>query len=307
MTASVVFSWRYFDETGPLYHVLLLVFLGAVEGFALSGDLFNLFVFLELMTVPAIALTGYGEEPGPLQGALNFGIVNSFGAFFLLFGIALLYGRTGALNLAQIGRALDRGRVDGLVLVAFLLVTAGFLVKAGLVPFHFWLSDAYAVAPIPVCVVLSGVMSDLGLHAIARIYWPSFSGVFAADAGSLRAILVGAGVLTALVGGTMAFFQRDLKRLLAFVTIGHVGIFLAGIGLLTARALAGTTLYVLADGFVKGGLFLAVGILLRRARDGDELRLRGKGGVAQWPGWPSCWAGSGLPGCRRSGHFRAAR
>jgi multicomponent Na+:H+ antiporter subunit D len=276
-TASVVFSWRYFDETGPLFYVLLLVFLGAVEGFALSGDLFNLFVFLELMTVAAIALTGYGDEPGPLQGALNFGIVNGVGAFFLLFGIGLLYGRTGALNLAQIGRSLAGGRADGLVLVAFLLVTAGFLVKAGVVPFHFWLADAYAVAPAPVCVLYSGVMSDVGLHAVAKVYWPVFSGPLADHATALRAILVTLGVAGALLGGAMAFLQRDLKRMLAFVTIGQIGIGLVGIGLLTVPSLAGMTLYVVSDGLVRGSLLLVVGILVRRLRSCDELRARGQG------------------------------
>ena len=277
MTASIVFSWRYFDETGPLFHVLLLVFLGAVEGFALSGDLFNLFVFLELMTVAAIALTGYGDEPAPLQGALNFGIVNGIGAFLLLFGIGLLYGRTGALNLAQIGRSLAGGRADGLVLVAFLLVTAGFLVKAGVVPFHFWLADAYAVAPAPVCVLYSGVMSDLGLHAVAKVYWPVFSGPLAAHAPALRAILVALGVASALLGGMMAFLQRDLKRMLAYVTIGQIGIGLVGIGLLTARSLAGTTLYVVSDGLVRGSLLLVVGLLVRRLKSCDELKARGAG------------------------------
>ena len=303
MTASFVFAWRYFDEVGTLFHVLMLIFLAAMSGFALSGDLFNMFVFFELMSVCAFALVGYAiEQRAPLQGAINFAVTNTVGALLLLFGIGLVYGRTGALNLAQIGRV-AQGPPDGLLVVAFTLLLAGFLVKAGAVPFHFWLSDAYAVAPIPVCVVLSGVMSDLGLHAIARIYWPGFSGAFAADIGALRAILVGAGVLTALVGGTMAFFQRDLKRLLAFVTIGHVGIFLAGIGLLTAQGLAGTTLYVVADGFVKGGLFLAVGILLRRAADGDELRLRGKGGVAPMAGVAFLLGGLGLASLPPFGTF----
>src|SRR2546423_3395215 len=176
MAASVAFSWRYFDETGPLFHVLLLVFLGAVEGSAFSGDLFILFVCLELMTVVAIALTGYGDEPAPLQGALNFGIVNGIGAFLLLFGIGLLYGRTGALNLAQIGRSLAGGRADGLVLVAFLLVTAGFLVKAGVVPFHFRLSAAYAGAPPPGCALYSGGMSHPRLDAVAEGYLALLSG-----------------------------------------------------------------------------------------------------------------------------------
>jgi multicomponent Na+:H+ antiporter subunit D len=280
-TASFIYGWRYFDEVGTLYHVLMLTFLGAMGGFVLSGDLFNMFVFFELMTVSAFALVGYQvHSAAPLQGAIVFAVTNAVGSFFLITGIALLYGRTGALNLAQIGRTLQGTGTSGLVVVAFALLLAGFLIKAGAVPFHFWLSDAYAVAPIPVCVLLSAVMSDLGLHAIARIYWPAFSGVFSADAASLRALLIGIGMLTCLVGGTMAFFQRDLKRMLAFVTISHVGVFVCGVGLLTARGLAGTTLYVIGDGFIKAALFLAVGILVYRLGDGDELRLRGRGSDA---------------------------
>src|ERR687887_1776857 len=303
MTASFVFAWRYFDEVGTLFHVLMLIFLSAMSGFALSGDLFNMFVFFELMSVCAFALVGYAiEHRAPLQGAINFAVTNTVGALLLLFGIGLIYGRTGALNLAQIGRALH-GPPDGLLAVAFALLLAGFLVKAGAVPFHFWLSDAYAVAPIPVCVVLSGVMSDLGLHAIARIYWPSFSGVFAADGAALRGIFVALGLLTAFVGGVMCFFQRDLKRLLAFLTISHVGIFLVGIALLSARGLAGTTVYVVADGLVKGTLFLAVGILVRRAKSGDELRLRGLGRIAPLAGIVFVAGGLALAGLPPFGPF----
>lgn len=304
MTASFVFAWRYFDEVGTLFHVLMLVFLSAMCGFALSGDLFNLFVFFELMSVCAFALVGYAiDHPAPLQGAINFAVTNTVGALLVLFGLALVYGRTGALNLEQIGRVLEGHGPEGLLVVAFALLLAGFLVKAGAVPFHFWLSDAYAVAPIPVCVVLSGVMSDLGLHAVGRIYWPAFSGVFAADAGSIRGVLVGCGVLTALVGGAMAFFQRDLKRLLAFVTISQVGVFLVGLGLLTARGLAGTALYVLAGGFLKGGLFLAVGILVRRVGDGDELRLRGRGRGAPLAGVAFLLGALGIAGLPPFGVF----
>ena len=277
-TASFVYAWRYFDEAGTLFHVLMLSFLGAMCGFALSGDLFNMFVFFELMTVSTFALVGYQvRSTAPLQGAITFAVTNAIASFFLLTGLALVYGRTGALNLAQIGRALEGNGTNGIVIVAFVLLLAGFLVKAGVVPFHFWLSDAYAVAPIPVCVLLSAVMSDLGVHAVARIYWPAFSGVFHADVSSLRAVLVAMGVLTTLLAAAMAFLQRDLKRMLAFVTISHVGVFLCGIGLFTARGLAGSTLYVIGDGFVKAALFLAAGILVRRLGDGDELRLRGRG------------------------------
>jgi multicomponent Na+:H+ antiporter subunit D len=278
-TAALIVSWDYFDERVPQhFHVLMLVFLGAMCGFALSGDLFNMFVFFELMSVAAFALTGYRiEQPSALQGAINFAVVNSIGAFLLLTGIALLYGRTGALNLAQIGQVLSRGRADGLVIVAFTLLVVGFLTKAGAVPFHFWLSDAYAVAPAPVCILFAGVMSDLGLHAVARTYWDGFSGVLGGDAEAVRAVLVGLGLATALVGAVMAFVQASLKRMLAFVVIGHVGAFLAAIGLLSAAGLAGATVYVVADGLVKGAVFCAVASVACRLGHTDERVAHGRG------------------------------
>lgn len=110
MTAALVFSWRYLEVASSLFHALMLIFLGAMVGFCLTGDLFNSFVFFELMGVSAYGLTGYRVEEGrPLQGAFNFAVSNSIGGLFILTGIGLLYGRTGALNLAQIGDGLARG------------------------------------------------------------------------------------------------------------------------------------------------------------------------------------------------------
>jgi multicomponent Na+:H+ antiporter subunit D len=231
------------------------------------------------MSASAFALCGYKtEEPGPLQGALNFAVTNTVGGFLALSGIGLLYGRTGALNMAQIGNSLH-GRADTLVIVSFLLIMCGFLVKAAIVPFHFWLADAHALAPTPVCVLFSGVMVELGLYAVMRVYWTIFAGSFAESAGGLRLILVGAGVLTALLGGVMCFAQRHLKRLLAYSTISHMGVMLIGFGLLVPVGLAGTHLYMLAHAMVKSALFLCSGILLHRYGTIDELELRGCGRI----------------------------
>jgi multicomponent Na+:H+ antiporter subunit D len=277
VTAALVFSWRYFDEVGTLFHVLMLVFLGAMSGFALSGDLFNMFVWFELMSVAAYALTGYRvEESSPLQGAINFGVTNSIGSFCILFAIGLLYSRTGALNLAQLGHALSGHRADGLVVAAFALLVGGLLVKAAVVPFHFWLADAHAVAPTPVCVLFSGIMVELGVYGVARVYWTVFAAVPQTHGPGFRAILLGFGAVGALVGATMCFLQRHLKRLLAYSTISHAGIFLIGIALLSAKGLAGSGVYVLSHGLLKGALFLCVGILLNQLSSVDELKLRGK-------------------------------
>jgi multicomponent Na+:H+ antiporter subunit D len=278
MTCSLVYAWRYFEETSQHYHALMLVFLTGMVGFAFSADLFDLFVFFELMGVCAFALTGYDvARPGPIQGAINFAVTNSIGGFLIVIGIALLYGRTGGLNLAQIGETVAGTPPNGLAVAAFAVLISGFLVKAGAVPFHFWLPDAYAVAPATVGVLLSGVMSDLGLHGIERVYWLVFSDGLGSGAGSVRAVLVGVASVTSLIGAVMAFLQSNLKRMLAFVTVSQVGVALAGIALLTAPALAGASVAVVAQGLTRGGLFLAVGLVLHELGHDDELLLRGRG------------------------------
>jgi multicomponent Na+:H+ antiporter subunit D len=275
---AFVFSFRYFRVVGPLFHTLMLLFLAGAMGFSLTGDLFNLFVFFELVSVSAYALTAYDiEEEGPLTGTLNFAVTNSIGAFLILTGIALVYARTGALNMAQIGEALAGEEPDGLVIGAFTLMTVGFFTKAAIVPFHFWLADAYSVAPTPVCLLLSAAMSELGLYALVRVYWTVFSGALDDVAEAVTIVLLVAGALTAVVGAVMCFSQRHLKRMLAFATISHVGLFLIGIALLEPEGLAGTAIYVMADGAIKASLFVGVGVIQHRYASVDELALRGRG------------------------------
>jgi multicomponent Na+:H+ antiporter subunit D len=277
VTAAMVFSWRYFQRVGTFYHTLMLTFLAGMTGFCLTGDIFDLFVWFELMGVSAYALTAYRpEERGPLQGALNFAITNSVGAYLSLSGIAVIYGRTGALNMAQIGQDIARHRPDGLVVVAFLLIIAGLLIKSAIVPFHFWLADAHAVAPTPVCVLFSGVMVELGLYGVARVYWSMF-GQALGHRTVITSAFLALGLLTAVVGALFCFRERHLKRLLAFSTISHAGMFLTGFALLTPLGLAGAALYVAGHALVKASLFLCVGIVLHRLGSVNETTLHGQG------------------------------
>jgi multicomponent Na+:H+ antiporter subunit D len=281
-TAALTFSWRIFEAVRTLHHGLMLVFLAGIVGFCLSGDLFSMFVFYELFSVAAYALAGYRTtDPGSVRGALNFAITNSVGAILLLGGIALLYGRTGALNLAQLGQSLATGPADRLVVVAFLLLTVGFFVKAAVVPFHFWLADAYALAPTVVGVLFAGVVSELGLYAVARVYWTVFSAPLA-ETGGLRGVMLLGAVTTALVGGVMCLLQHHLARMLAYATVSHVGLTLAGFALLGPAGAGGAVLYLVADGMVKGSLFISVGIIDHHLHDVDERRLAGRGRHLPW-------------------------
>jgi multicomponent Na+:H+ antiporter subunit D len=276
--AGLVVSLQQVDTASHLFHALVLLCLAGMVGFCLAGDLFTIFVFFELMGVSAYALSGFRvAERAPLEGALNFAITNSLGSLLLLAGIGLLYGRTGALNLAQMGSALADRRPDALVAVAFALVVCGFFVKAAIVPFHFWLADAYAVAPTSICLIFAGALSELGLYGAARVYFTVFSGALDGHEEAIRDLLLALGLLTALVGAVMCAGQRHLKRLVAFATVAHMGILLCGVALLDGAGLTGVAIFVVGDGLVKAGLFVAVGALEDRRGSVDEHALYGRG------------------------------
>lgn len=284
-TTAALYSYRYAPGVDGKYYALLLLFLAGMTGFAFTADLFDLFVFFELMGAAAYALTGMRvEDPTAVQGALNFGVVNSLGAYLSLFGVGLVYARTGQLGLPQLRQALDhQHRLDALVVVGFVLVVTGFLVKAAAVPFHFWLADAHAVAPAPVCTLFSGIMVPLGVYATFRVWWVVFSGVV--PAGDVRRALIVLGVLTAVVGTVMCVGQHHVKRLLAYSTIGHVGLFVCALALMTPAGTAGALLYLLGHAGAKGALFLLAGIMLERYGSVDERRLFGRGRRARIVPW----------------------
>lgn len=294
-TSALVFSCHHFLAVRTYYHTLMLLFLASLQGFTLTGDLFNMFVFFELMGVAAYALTGYKiGESGPLEGALNFAVMNSLGGLMVLMGLALLYAQTGGLNLAWMGAVLEGRPPGAAVPVAFMLLAVGFLVKGAVVPFHFWLPDAHAVAPTPASILFSGIMVQVGLYAVARVYWVVFSTVL--NPAPLQLIFIGVSVATALLSAVMACLQRHLKRLLAYSTVSHSGIMLCGLALLDRRALEGTLLYIAGHGFIKGALFVGTGILVYHHRSVDEKELHGKSRRLKSAGLLFCLAGLALAG-----------
>lgn len=279
--ATFVFAWGYFDHIHAHFHVLMLLFLAAMIGFCLTRDLFNLFVWFELMGIAAFALTAYPLGKSSLEGAFNFTITNALGSFLMLAGVGLLYARTGTLDFVTMGHIIASVPPDPVIAGGFCLIAAALLTKAAIVPFHMWLSDAHAVAPSPVSVIFSGVMVSLGLFGLLKLV----AIVFVGDAQVMMLVHVGLfwlGFATALIGGLMAWAQRHLKRLLAFSTISHLGIMLTAVASVSAVGTEGFLIYLVGHGLVKGTLFMIAGIFLARFDSVDELELYGEG-RRMWP------------------------
>jgi multicomponent Na+:H+ antiporter subunit D len=262
--ASLLFMWQHYETSGPHLQMMTLIFLGALSGFVLAGDLLTMFVFLELMGISSYIMTAFKvQDAAPLQAAFNVAVASTLGTFLFLLGAVLTYALAGTPNLAQVAERLRELEASPALATAFALLLAGLAVKAGLVPFHFGHADSHTTAPAPQAGLFSALLLQTVLFGLARILHVMMQAP-EVDASALKTLIVGAGAATAVIAAVMSLLQMHLKRLLAFSGIAHLGIAAIGVGLLEADGVAGAGLYVASHAAVKMALFLGAGILIQR-------------------------------------------
>ena len=255
---SGVYSFFYMSHDDSLvnYYTLFLMLSGSVLGLVLSGDLFNMFVMIEIMTFTAVALTAFRNHyEGALEGAFKYLVVGSLGSTSVLIGIALLYSQLHTLNLAQIASLLPTAS-SPVILIAFAFLFVGFGSKAFLFPFHPLAADAHAVAPASISLMISGVLTKCGVYGIIRLCYCLYQNM---DQPFVQYFVTGVGVISMFVCVTMAFNQHNFKRLLAFHSISQVGYVITVIGLGSALGMSAGLFHAMNHTIFKGLLFLTAG------------------------------------------------
>lgn len=283
---SSIYSIKYMSKDDGLgkYYTLFLLLAGSMIGFVFTGDLFNMYVMLEIMTFAAIALTAFRtQKDKALEAGFKYLVIGGLGSSLILMGTALIYAQTHTLNIAQIALELNSGgdKFTPVTILALALLLVGYAVKSFMVPCHTWPPDAHMSAPSSISMLLSGVMSKTGVYGLIRILFM----IFMVSGNKALAYLVMIwGAITMVVGVSMALLQTDFKRLLAFHSVSQLGYVITGIGVgLTAAdgianlGLMGGLYHMVNHASFKCLLFLCAGAVLYRVGTTDLNKVSGLG------------------------------
>ena len=265
------------------YHQLILILLMGVSGAFLTGDIFNLYVWYEVMLIASFVLMSLHRTRAQLHAAFTYVGLNLLASAFLLTAIGLLYGQAGTLNLADLARAWPERRTPALDAALSMLFLTAFGIKAGLFPLFFWLPASYHTPPSVVGALLAGLLTKVGVYSMIRV----FTLLFPDPAGAVYGLLLVLSAATMIVGLFGAISQRDFRRVLAFNLVGHIGYITVGLALSSPAGIAASILYLLHHMLVITTLFLVSGLFLRQRRTTD---LRALGGVYQTQPLVACLA-----------------
>ncbi|MCL6261088.1 Na+/H+ antiporter subunit D [Aquiflexum sp. TKW24L] len=238
----------------PIFHFLIM----GLQGAFLTGDIFNLYVWFEVVIIASFVLLTLGGKKAQLEGALKYVSLNLLASTLFLVGIGFIYGLTGSLNMADVAIKLDNLANRGLVNVTSGIFLVAFGIKSAIFPMYFWLPASYHTPPAAVSAIFAGLLTKLGIYAMLRTFTLMFGGdEFMGD------ILVILAALTILSGGLGALLQQNLGKIFGYLIICHIGFLIAGLGMYTELAIMGTVFYLIHDIIVKTNLFLVSGLILK--------------------------------------------
>lgn len=263
---------------GRTYYFLLLISLSSMIGVIYTADIFNMYVFYELLSLAVYLLIAYPKTGVTLRASFNYLIMGGVGLSFFLLGVGFLYAMTGTLDIFHIAERLPAAFNSStqMVLMSFVLITTGMGIKIAVFPLHGWLPDAHSMAPSPVSALLSGVTVKIGIYCLIRVVYTAFSAemFFLINSHNILMVL---GVVSLLFGASMALVQKDLKRLLAYSTINQLGIVLIGLGIGTELGLTGALFHALNHAMMKSTLFFCAGIMIAETGTREVQGLNGFG------------------------------
>jgi multicomponent Na+:H+ antiporter subunit D len=269
-------------EQRPFFYPLLMLCLAGLLGIVITGDAFNLFVFLEISSLSTYALISLGRNRRALIASYQYLIMGTIGATFFIIGVGLLYMLTGTLNMADLAERIGSVTETNTLRTAFAFITVGLALKLAMFPLHLWLPNAYAYAPSVVSAFLAATATKVALYAMIRFLFSVFGAEFTVakmHADWLLLPLAAAGVL---IGSIVAVFQRDMKRMLAYSSVAQIGYMLLGIGMLSVTGLTASLLHLFNHALIKGALFLTLGALFYRVASSNIDQLAGVAREMPW-------------------------
>lgn len=278
-----IYSIGYMEEEGiRSYFMLLSILIASLVGVAYSGDFFTLFIFYEMLGVSAYILVAFNKNEEAIEAAVKYFIMGAAGSALILYGLALIYGLTGTLNMALVMRIMSNTQISYELYPILILFLIGFGVKAAIFPMHSWLPDAHPAAPSGISAMLSGVVIKAGLYAMFRTLFILFYGKNVVPgyfwSNNISLIFASIAVLTVTIPNFIALVQKDIKRTLAYSSIYNMGIIFSGIAIGTKLAIAAALFHILNHSIAKALLFMNSGAFLTEAgtREIDKLRGIGK-------------------------------
>ncbi len=260
-----------------LMHALFLLCVAGLLGICVTGDLFNVFVFLEIASLSSYVLISMGTGRRAFTAAFQYLIMGTIGSTFILIGIGMAYMMTGTLNMADLAARLPDVEQARTVICAFAFLTVGISIKTALFPLHTWLPNAYTYAPSAVSAFIASTSTKVSFYLFLRVIFTVFGIGFAFYDHRLDRLLMPLALVAIFVASTVAIYQTNLKRLLAFSSVAQIGYMVLGLSFASLNGLTGSIVHLFNHALMKGGLFLAVGCIMFRVGSVDLKDLRGIG------------------------------